>query len=246
VPDGYFIASANLFQRHSDQVAAFCAGHDIAQVAFYGGVFDAATGEVHTSEQWSEVDGVVSYYADAITDVLLVSPDTVCSELQPPPNTVEYEFCEMEAAMYRAIMHLSDFLATFGTSPDSAAAVSEIRDFLAAFTTALGDEQLQAQFTTMDADNCGYVTWDEVRRHAESIGFTEQQQYSQVTVFMFLDMSGDANGVLTREDWQAGLGKLSEWIGQFVRNFESLLDRDQNGDISVDELESALAGFCSV
>ena len=180
-------------------------------MAVYGGVFDAATDEFRTSEQWSEADGVVSYHADAITTVLLVSPDTVCSELPPPSKTVEYQFCEMEAAMYRAIMHLSDFLATFGLSPDSATAVSQIQDFLAAFTIALSDEQLR--FTTMDADNCGYVTWDEVQRHAASMGFTEQQQYSQVTVFMFLDMSGDANGVLTHEDWQTGLEKLNEWIG---------------------------------
>lgn len=30
VPEGYFIASAHLFLRHSDQVAAFCAEYDIS------------------------------------------------------------------------------------------------------------------------------------------------------------------------------------------------------------------------
>jgi hypothetical protein len=53
--------------------------------------------------------------------------------------------------------------------------------FLEAFNPT--NEQLAAQFLTIDADGCGFVTWQEVRDYSISSGFTEKGADAQVVIY---------------------------------------------------------------
>lgn len=80
---------------------------------------------------------------------MLVKADPTPPELEPeepetcpgePPADyrIEYDFCTMEAAMYRAIFHLSDI------NVNGLANYNEMEFFLGVFNPSL--EQLQQQF----------------------------------------------------------------------------------------------------
>lgn len=108
-------------------------------------------------------------------------------------------------------------------------------------------EQLASQFTEMDVDECGVVSWDEIREYSLTSGFTELGADAQVTIYSYLDQFGNQNGVLTETDWLTGLEKLTEWKTDFYYNLDEIvfmLDYDESGDVTAEELDLVLPDMC--
>jgi len=103
-----------------------------------------------------------------------VPEEPVCEE-QPDAETVTYDFCEVEASMYRAIFHLSDI------NQNGIVQYDEMLFFLEAFNPS--SDQLAAQFETIDTDGCGFVTWQEVREYSVGSGFTDKGADAQVVIY---------------------------------------------------------------
>lgn len=64
---------------------------------------------------------------------------------------------------------------------------------------------------------------------------------------MYLDMFGNSNGGLTVSDLETGVSKLIEWKEDFLYNLDEivfLLDNDEDGNITFEELELVLPGLC--
>lgn len=117
LPEGYYLATLDVVETYLLQTQLFCELNGVSNVGFQGGYYidDVVTAD---DSAWYTIGapGELEYYdGDAEGDIafdfsafsadsqlLLVTVDTGCPDDAPEGLTLEFDFCETEAALYRA------------------------------------------------------------------------------------------------------------------------------------------------
>jgi hypothetical protein len=118
------------------------------------------------------------------TLALIVSPDLVCKISDNEANTVVYDFCEVEASIYRSMFELSDTNSGSGNR-DGILEYDELLTYLEEWD--IGNVEMWVEmYEMMDLDGCGWVTWEEVSEFYGNM--PGRMKSARLDILIYLDM----------------------------------------------------------